>query len=192
MKDNVNYVKQELNSEEKFLENSVKVERFFKKYKFLILGGLTLAIVLVIGYTLKTNMDAEAKLAANQAFEKVLKNPKDTASLNILKENNKKLYDVAMYINESKEGKVSSINVEYLKELSQYHKALADKNITELNILSMENKFLLKEFAIFNKALLLTNEGKYKEANASLALIQADSKAYELARLLKHHLASKE
>ena len=33
IKDDVNYLKNELNNEEKLLENFVKLERFFKKYK---------------------------------------------------------------------------------------------------------------------------------------------------------------
>lgn len=191
MKENVDYVKNELNSEEKFLENTVKAERFFKKYKLLIIGGVSLVVVAVVGLAIKSNMDEENKLAANQAFDKVIKDPKDTASLNILKEKNQKLYDVAMYVNGKKEGKVENINVQYLKELSQYSKALKEKNIAQLNSLSMESDFLLKEFAIFNKALILTNDGKYKEAKASLALIQPSSKAYELAKLLKHYLVTK-
>ena len=36
IKDDVNYIKNELSSEEKFLESFVKTERFFKKYKKLI------------------------------------------------------------------------------------------------------------------------------------------------------------
>lgn len=190
-KDNVDYVKDQLNSEEKFLENTVKIERFWKKYKLLIIGGITVVILAVVGLTIKSNMDAKSKLAANQAFDKVLKDPKDTASMNILKENNQRLYEVALYLNAKKENKDIDVNVEYLKELTLYSKALTNKNITELNNLSMDSNFLLKEFAIFNKALLLTNEGKYKEAHAALSLIQNNSKAYELAKLLKHYLVTK-
>ncbi len=51
--------------------------------------------------------------------------------------------------------------------------------------------FLLKEFAIFNKALLLANEGKFKDAKTALNLIPQSSKAYELSSLLKHYLLTK-
>ncbi len=35
LKENMDFVKEELNSEEKFLEGFVKLERFFKKYKLI-------------------------------------------------------------------------------------------------------------------------------------------------------------
>ena len=53
------------------------------------------------------------------------------------------------------------------------------------------NKFLLKEFAIFNKALILAKDGKYKEAKIALNLIPPTSKATELSNLLKHYLLTK-
>lgn len=190
-KENVKVVKEELNSEEKFLEGSVKVERFYKKYKSLILGLGTIAIVAAIALTVKSNMDETNKRDANIAFDKVLNNPNDKEALSTLKETNKKLYDIALYMSAKKDGKASDVNAPYLKELSAYSQALQNKSVSKLNDLSMENDFLLKEFAIFNKALLLTNEGKYKDAKIALNLIPKDSKAYELANLLKHHLLTK-
>lgn len=180
-----------LNSEEKFLEGFVKVERFYKKFKPVILGVGAILIVAGVGLTVKKNIDEQNKLEANIAFEKILKDPKDAQALAKLKETNQKLYDVAVFINARNEGKASDVQVPFLKELSKYSKAIENKSIAELNSLSMEADFLLKEFAIFNKALLLTNEGKYKDAKTALNLIPQTSKAYELANLLKHHLLTK-
>lgn len=180
-----------LNSEEKFLEGFVKVERFYKKYKSVILGVSAILIVAGVGIAVKNNIDEKNKVEANIAFEKILNNPKDTEALAVLKETNKQLFDIAEYINAKKEGKGSDIQVQYLKELALYSKALEKKSVSGLNDLSMENDFLLKEFAIFNKALLLTNEGKYNEAKTALNLIPQTSKAFELAKLLKHHLLTK-
>ena len=55
----------------------------------------------------------------------------------------------------------------------------------------MQGDFLLKEFALFNKALLLSNEGKYEDAKTVLKLIPQTSKAFELANLLNHYLLTK-
>ncbi|MCG3720449.1 hypothetical protein L5F50_14720, partial [Aliarcobacter butzleri] len=78
-----------------------------------------------------------------------------------------------------------------LKELVKFQTATASNNIEELNSLSMQNDFLLKEFALFNKALILVNEGKYEEAKKELSQISQTSKAYELATLLNHYLLTK-
>ena len=191
MKENVDFVKEELNSEEKFLEGSVKVERFFKKFKALIIGIVAILIVAFIAFNVKNYNDEKNTIAANIAFDKVIADPSDKEALNTLKESNKKLYEVALYLQAKKEGEYPETNITYLKELTQYQKALSSSDVSALNTLSMQNDFLLKEFAIFNKALILVNEGKYEEAKVALNLIQKSSKASELSSLLQHHLLTK-
>ena len=192
IKENVDYVKTELSSEERFLESFVKSERFFKKYKTLIFAFVIIIIVGIIGFFIKENLAQSNKLKANIAFNQVLENSNNAQALATLKDKNPQLYDIALYLQAKKEAKVAQISVPLLKELSKYQTALANKNISELDNLSMQNDFLLKEFAIFNKALLLTNEGKFNEAKTTLALIPQTSKAFELAKLLNHYLITKE
>ena len=191
IKENVDYVKTELSSEEKFLENFVKGERFFKKYKTLIFAFVVVIIVGIISFFIKDNIAQSNKFEANIAFNKVLENSNDSQALADLKEKSPQLYDVAIFLQAKNESKQTDINVPLLKELSKYQTALANKSISELDNLSMQKDFLLKEFAIFNKALLLTNEGKFNEAKTSLALIPETSKAHELAKLLNHYLLTK-
>ena len=191
IKENVDYVKTELSSEEKFLENFVKGERFFKKYKTLILALIVIVIIGIIAFFIKNNIVQSNKLEANIAFNKVLENSNDAQALANLKEENPQLYDVALFLQAKNDAKSVDINVPLLKELSKYQVALTNKNISELDNLSMQNDFLLKDFAIFNKALFLTNEGKFNEAKTTLALIPQTSKAFELAKLLNHYLLTK-
>ena len=191
IKENVDYVKSELSSEEKFLENFVKGERFFKKYKTLIFAFVAVILIGSVGFFIKNSIAQSNKLEANIAFNKVLENSNDTSALANLKEKNPQLYDIALFLQAKKDAKTVDINVPLLKELSKYSAALANKNISELDNLSMQNDFLLKEFAIFNKALFLTNEGKFNEAKTTLALIPQTSKAFELAKLLNHYLLTK-
>jgi tetratricopeptide (TPR) repeat protein len=191
LKENVDYVKQELNSEEKFLEGFVKVERFYKKYKTLILGLIAILIIAGIALVVKSNIDESNKLEANLAFEKILKNPEDKDAMAKLKETNTNLYNIATYLVAKDKGELVKVNVPYLKELATYQEAVKNNSISELNNVSMENNFLLKEFAIFNKALLLANEGKFEEAKTTLNLIPNTSKANDLANLLNHYLVTK-
>ncbi len=191
IKENVDYVKTELSSEEKFLENFVRSERFFKKYKTLILSFIIIIIVGFIAVFIKTKVDESNKFEANLAFNKVLENNNDAKALADLKAKNKDLYEIALYLQAKKEAKIIETNVPLLKELSKYETALANKSITELDNVSMQSDFLLKDFAVFNKALFLANEGKFTEAKTTLALIPQTSKAFELAKLLNHYLLTK-
>lgn len=190
IKENVNYVKDELSSEEKFLENFVKGERFFKKYRTLIFAVIVLAIVGSIGYVIKKDLDESNKLEANIAFNKFLES-NDEKALATLKDKNEKLYEIALFLQARKDNKSVEINTPVLKELAKFQAAMESKNIKELENLSVQNDFLLKEFAIFNKALLLTNEGKFEEAKTALKQIPQTSKATELANLLNHYLLTK-
>lgn len=190
IKENVDYVKSELTSEEKFLENFVKGERFFKKYKIAIFAFIAIIVIGSISYVIKKNIDETNKFEANIALNNFLKTG-DEKSLLEIKEKDKKLYEVALFIQSKKDFKPAEINLPFLKELSKYQMALANNNIDELNNLALQNDFLLKEFAIFNKALILTKEGKFEEARTALQQISETSKASELANLLKHYLLTK-
>ena len=50
IKDDIDSIKEELNTQEQFLENIIKSERFFKKYKKIIIGAVVLGIVGAAGY----------------------------------------------------------------------------------------------------------------------------------------------
>ncbi|MCT7600877.1 tetratricopeptide repeat protein [Aliarcobacter butzleri] len=190
LKEDVGYIKNELSSEEKFIENFVKGERFFKKYKTLIIAVVVILIIGLIGFTVKKSIDNSNKHDANIALSQFLENG-DEKALETLKNKNEKLYEVALFLQAKKDNKIASIELPLLKELVKFQTATASNNIEELNSLSMQNDFLLKEFALFNKALILVNEGKYEEAKKELNQISQTSKAYELATLLNHYLLTK-
>ncbi len=191
LKENIDYVKDELNSEEKFLEGSIKVERFYKKYKAIIIGTVVLLVIATVGIYITKNIQEQNKIEANIAFNKILKNPKDSTAIAVLKEKNIQLFQIATYLKASKEGKTSDIQVKYLKQLSDYKKALDAQDINKLNTISMQSDFLLKEFAIFNKALLQVNNGNFKDAKATLKLIPNSSKVIDLVKVLNHYLVTK-
>ena len=85
IKDDVNYIKNELSSEEKFLESFVKTERFFKKYKKLIVVLIITVIVGSIAFFVKTKLDEKNLYEANIALSSFLENGNQN-SLNQLKE----------------------------------------------------------------------------------------------------------
>lgn len=190
IKDDVNYIKNELSSEEKFLESFVKTERFFKKYKKLIFGLIILAIVGSVVFLVKTKLDEKNLYEANIALSNFLENGNQN-SLDELKEKNRDLYEIALYLDAKNEFKNADINLKYLKELLDFQVALLNSNQSDLDAVSKKADFLLKDYAIFNQALILVNNQKYAEAREILGKISQDSRAFELATLLKHYLVTK-
>lgn len=191
LKDDIKSVKREINTEEQFLESFVKVERFFKKNKAVLILAAAVVVVGFAAVSITDYIRDENKKEANLAFNKVLENPNDQEAIAVLKDKNNKLYEVSLYLKAQKENKIADVNVQFLKEISTYQKALKDQNINALNSVSMKSDFLLKEFAIFNKALLLAQNGKYKDSKETLKLIPQTSKVYELVKLLNHYLLTK-
>lgn len=191
LKDNVEYVKSGISSEEKFLESFVRFEKFFKKYKIALISGAVIVVVAVIGINIKNSIASDNKIKANIAFNKVLANPADTTNLEELKATSLKLHDLALYLNAKDKNIEAKTNAKYLKDLTEYQEALKAQDINKLNSVSMKTDFLLKEFSHFNKALILAQNGKYEEAKNTLKIIKSDSQVNELVQLLNHFLLTK-
>ncbi|QKF72413.1 hypothetical protein AFAEC_0194 [Aliarcobacter faecis] len=190
LKENVDYIKSELSSEEKLLEGFVKSERFFKKYKSLFLALIIAVILGSIFYVVKKHLDESNKYESNILLNSYLEKG-DEKALESLKEKNKTLYEIALYLKGKQNEKPVEISLPILKELSEFEIAKNSNNIEVLDKLSMKSDFLLKDYALFNKALILTNEGKYQEAKDTLAKISNDSRTIELVNLLNHYLLTK-
>ncbi|MGB5919972.1 hypothetical protein [Arcobacter sp.] len=190
LKDNMDFVKEGLNSEEKFLESFVRVERIFKKYKLIIISAVVLIVLALVAMYLTSYFKEQNKIKANIVFQELLKNPNDEKALETLKGLNVNLYDIILYSQRDSKKDIS-INAKFFKELYAYEKAMKEQNANKLGDLSMENDFLLKEFAIFNKALILAENGKYKESKDALKLIPETSQVKDLVALLNHYLITK-
>ena len=189
LKENVSYIKEELSTEEKFFESFFKVEKFYKKYKVAILSVIGLIIAFISISEITDYIKEQNKIKANKAYNNILLNRNDKKSIEILKEANNKLLNIAL-LQISKE-KTQTTNVEFLKQITMYNKAIQDKDISALNRLILEQNFLLKDFAIFNKALIQTQNKQYKKAKQTLETIPFDSSIIDLVIMLKHYLVTK-
>lgn len=61
LKNDIEMVREELNSEEKFFEKAVVTERFIKKYKNVIIGSIA-AIVVVVGANIAYDMNKASQI----------------------------------------------------------------------------------------------------------------------------------
>lgn len=190
IKENVDYIKSELSSEEKLLEGFVKSERFFKKYKNLLIALIVAIVIGSIIYFVKKSFDESNKYESNILLNNYLEKG-DEKALQSLKDKNNSLYEIALYLKARQDGKSAEISLPILKELSEFELAKDKNDIEALDKLSMKGDFLLKDYALFNKALILTNEGKYQEAKDTIAKISNDSRTIELVNLLNHYLLTK-
>jgi hypothetical protein len=184
IKDDVNYVKTELSSDEKVLESAFKLETLYKKYKVLIWG---IAGAIVFFFAVSAGMDAlhQSKLAsANQALLTLQNKPGDTEALSVLKENNPKLYSLYLFSEAAKKRE--------LKELSQIaqsdNEILADMGKYTAGAIEKKpvDSKLYAELSYLEEAYVAIKAGDVQKAKEKLELIDARSPLSMLAKLLEH------
>lgn len=191
LKENVGFIKDEISTEEKFFEGFFKLEKVWARYKIAIISVGAVILLSFIGLNVNEYLETKTKIEANQAFNTLLKNPKDTNAINTLKNTNPVLLEAITYISNQQDGKQTKTNVQFLKELSEYNIATTKNNLDEINKLTLNSQFLLKEYAMFQKALIQTSNNNFKDAKETLKLIPDNSPVNQLANMLQHYLLTK-
>ena len=191
LKENVDFIKDEISTEEKFVEGFFKLEKFWKKYKVVTIGAISVVIILVAGISINNYQTKQNNINANIAFDELLVNSSNVKAQATLKELNPTLLSIVNYINSAKNNKKVVVDAEYLKQLSQFNIALDKNDINAINKVELDPKFLLKEYALFQKALIQTLNKDYKKAKTTLALIPNNSSVVQLSTQLSHYLLTK-
>ena len=195
IKENVDFIKEELSSEEKFLESSVKAERFYKKHKTKIITLVAVLLLSFIGTKISDYIQLQNKIKANEAYEVLLQKPQDAKAIATLKELNPKLLEIANYQNALKDSNVDQLqkikNVPFVSSLANYEVAILKKDINLLNENSLDNNSLVKDLASLNQALLLLENNRIKEAKILINSIPTDSNLNQIVKMVQHYMITK-
>jgi len=191
IKENLDAVKKEIGTEEQFLEGLIKSEWFFKKYKKSIIYVAVLLIVGGVSYSVNDMMITDNLQSSNQAYSKLLTNPNDTESLNILKEKNERLYSFYKF-----QVALKANDVVVLKELSTYKNDpviadLASYQLSGLEETKMQNSKLLKGFNLLQNGYDLILQDKVEEAKLQFAQIDLNSPLKNISNNLEHYQGKK-
>ncbi len=189
LKENVSYIKEEISTEEQFFENFFKIEKFYKKYKKVIFSAVALGVIGFAGVTINSYMSDKNAIEANNAYTKVLENSADQASLDQLKSANETLFNIAKF--QISQDKTIATDAEYLSDIASYNAAVAKGDLIALDGMIMNPNFLLKDFAVLSKALILIEKQDYKKAKQTIEKIDAQSRVLPLSNMVKHFLLTK-
>jgi len=193
IKEDINMVKQELNSEEKFFEKAVITEKFVKKYKNLMIGSAVAVVLFAVGnIAYEANKQSNIE-EANSAMLTLLENSKDTANSAKLKSLSPELYDVWLYsqaiankdmatLKELKNSKTQLVG-----DLASYQLAQDSKDVVALSEYSSKQGAIYKDLALVQSAVILMNESKVDEARAKLVQIGEGSSMSKIAQALLHY-----
>ncbi|MEN4052465.1 hypothetical protein [Sulfurimonas sp. NWX79] len=193
LKENIEMVKDELNSEEKFFEKAVITERFVKKYKKPLIGTVV-AIVLIVVANLTYEASEQNRIeSANETLAELQKNPKDELALARLESLSPQLHDVWLYSQAI--AQESAAELEKLKnskalivnDTAQYEAAEYKEDLAALEAYSGKQNAIYKDLAMVMSAILLMQEGKIDEAHNKLSMISANSSMAQVTSALMHY-----
>ncbi len=193
IKNDIDMVRDELNSEEKFFEKAVMTEKFVNKYKKPLIG-VFVAIVLLVSVNIFYDSYKQNKIeSANNVFEKLQENPEDSASLAELKSLSPNLHDVwLLSISAAKSDleKLESLqnsNAELVKDMAAYELAQSSNDLAKLDSYSIKEEAIFKELAIVQSAVILIEENKIELAHEKLSQIPIGSSLSNIAVALLHY-----
>lgn len=183
LKDEINYVKEELSSDEKLLESAFRLERLYKKHKVKIWAVVILLVVGFGGNALYGVYQDHRLEQANRALLTLEKNPADTAALKELESNNPKLYALYRYSVAVDQGKAEALKPlessgDPLGDLVRYHEAALSNR-------PGDSKYY-HDLSLVEKAYEALKAGKKEVARSQLALVGENSPVAGIARLLRH------
>ncbi len=192
LKEDIDGVKQEIDNEEKFLTAFVKVEKFIKKYKIVLISAVAAIVVGGIGYQAYGYYERHRIAQANEAYLKLMKNPADAEALALLKSKSAPLYEAYMLQMALGKGDkatleaVSGSKNRVLADIAVYEAALASGNTEKLAAYAANKESFYKDIALFVLANKQIQKNEYKKARETLSKIPADSAIKEYANYLYH------
>jgi len=193
LKENMDMVKQELNSEEKFFEKAVITEKFIKKYKNLLISSVVIVIALVTANIAYDINSAKKITEANNALAKLQKDAKDTTASAELQALSPELYDVWRFSKAmvTKDllilKKLQNSKALLISDLSKYELAQDEQSVKALDSYALMQDAIFKDLALVQSAIILMNKNKVDEAREKLSSISSDSPLAKLSKALMHY-----
>lgn len=185
LKDNLKAVKNELNTEEQFIENFIKGERFIRKYKFYISAVVIILVAWFAGNFIISKINDYKTKEANEIYANLIQDPSNKNLLEQLKNKNTNLYAIFLL----KENINDFNNTTLQNELKQiYNNAQTNTLLKNIIALSLGDKSIfLKNYDKLLEAYKLLEQNKIEEANVLLSQIKENSSLNQIAKDLKHY-----
>ena len=193
IKEQVEYAKEELTQDEKLLAGLIRIERFYKKNRMLILGLAAVIVVGGIGYGVMEYVKEQKLEAANAAFLKLQADPSDKKALETLKKENPALARLVELKRAIAQGdadalqKLEKSSDAVVADLATYHAAALKRDESALNAYRLTSGALLKDYATFDEAYVQMEKGNIAKGHELLSQIRDDSPLKPVAKMLAHY-----
>lgn len=190
IKENIKAVRDEITTEEQFLEGMIKTERFFKAKKRYIIGVLVVAVLGTAGYSINAVMEQSRLEKSNEALMVLLKDPQNITALGTLKQKNEKLYEIVVL-----QQAIEKADKESLAKLTQSKTSLvsdiAGYQLAQAEGTSTVKSELMSGLVALQVGYALLKENKVAEAKLQFLTIEPNSALKQIAQNLEHYQGSK-
>lgn len=187
LKENINAVKEEISTEEQFLEGMIKSERFFKRNKKYIIAALVLLAFGAGGYAINDVMAGARLKTSNAAYQALLKDANNTSALETLKAKNPKLYEMFIFETALAKGDIEALKKVSLSKENPILADLATYQLSQLDANATAKGELLSGMVLLQEGYELLKEKKVEEARLKFAQIEASSPLKQIAKNLEHY-----
>lgn len=184
LKQNVNFIKEEMGNDEKMLVGILRLESWFKRYKIPLIALVIGVMILSLGYIGNNYYQEKKQQEISSLYEKSLIGDKN--AIVALKNSQSKLYDLYLF-----QKAVETNDKEILKTLESSKDPIIAKFAKTQNASLNQNLDILNsqasnDFGYLQAAFLEIQAGKIQEARAILSKIQNDSLVRDFANALEH------
>jgi predicted negative regulator of RcsB-dependent stress response len=187
LKENIKAVKEEISTEEQFLEGMIKSERFFNRNKKYIISALVLLALGAGGYAINDVMSSQRLKVSNAAYQALLKDANDTAALETLKAKNPKLYAMYTFETALAKGDIEALTQVSLSKDNPILADLATYQLSQLDANKSPKGELLSGMVLLQEGYELLKEKKVEEARLKFAQIETNSPLKQIAKNLEHY-----
>lgn len=185
LKENLRAIKTEMNTEEQFLENFIKGERFIRKYKLYLVSFVIIFVLwLIVSFVMDTIKESNVR-ESNEIYANLLVKNDNKILLDKLKNKNLNLYAIFLMQKLTQ----NPTNTRILQELNTLSESEKIDPIFR-NIIALANNdksIFLKDYTKILEAYVLLEQKKIEEANVLLAQIKPNTPLEKIAKNLKHY-----
>ena len=210
LQSNLKGVRDELQKDEKLLENAFRLEILWRRYRKYVFGLIVIAVGFGLWWAISDYMQQNRAKEASSAYDKLIVDSHNQAALDTLKNASPKLYDVYRYFNASGDKtlyeELSHSQLDFLRDVARYELASINASQTIQNLKDNDDKAhfkaqisqdlqslertkegALKDLAILQEAYMLIVAGDTEQAHQKLLLISPNSPFAQEANNLKHY-----
>lgn len=185
IKEDLNAVKNELSTEEQFLENMIKSERFVKRYKRVFIGVLAVGVVGLAAYYISGMMERNRIANSSAAYTQLLANPNDASALEKLKAESPSLYALVKFKSMQDSNDTAGVKTLLAEPIDPVLKQIFSAYIGE------GNGAIMAGYDALVRGYELLKQDKVAEAKVEFAKVPADSPLFGLVKNLQHYQGNK-